>query len=74
MGLEPLGEEKAMSIEMCPRCRTLVNTRDATSETRAAARGEPKHLIIRRSFHCTRCSTFIRSEVVEEEVPATEKH
>ena len=59
-----------MSQDMCPRCGALRNMRVTTSRRKVVDADGESRTVITKTYHCEVCSTFVRSEEVEQ--PETE--
>jgi len=46
-----------MSVEYCPKCKTLKNMRISVSKKK-----KKKIRVLIRSYHCETCNSFVKSE------------
>ncbi len=60
-----------MNPEYCPRCRASRNVSVLTTRRRVTLPGGGVRPVRTRSYHCSSCRQFIRSEEVEEGEPAS---
>ena len=51
-----------MNTLMCPRCQTIKSMRETVSRRAETAADGKLIRIETRSFHCTTCSQFVKSE------------
>ena len=55
-----------MTVELCPKCRAVTNMK--VTEKKSTKKNADKKIVPIKiiTYHCQQCSTFVKSEEIEE--------